>query len=279
MLRRHTHGDWATPPEPYSRDRPTAVSVAERLRSEQPGGDIKAAVYAGTQNLYPDMVTAAKSMIMNAPVDKVYFLLNGPQFSEYIPDMVECIDVSEQPWFDCNGPNFYTAWTYMILLKMALSKLFPECDRILMMDVDTIVDRDISELWELDMGDKMFAMVPETEVKHIGAYHNCGVLLENLRVIREEHADDKLIDKLNVRKFTYPEQDAMNRYYKDRILDLDRKYNGSFCCGYADEVYIWHYAGNPIWQNNKYIKGWEYQNKYRRKSWDEVLDAHRKKYG
>ena len=35
---------------------------------------MKAAVYSGTRNLYHAMVTAAKSLVANSSVDKIYFL-------------------------------------------------------------------------------------------------------------------------------------------------------------------------------------------------------------
>jgi len=287
ILHRHMTADGYEPPrpseqasEPWPEPITTrAVSIEDRMRHRKSRKVKRAAVYAGTRNLYQDMVPAAKSMIMNAPVDKVYFLIEDSRFPEWLPDMVECVDVRDQPWFDKTGPNYINIWSYMCLMKMTLAKLFPEYSRILMVDVDTIVDMDISELWEMDMGDNMFGMVQEYLVNHGGVYHNCGVLLQNLDLIRKEKADDRLIEILNTEKLQYPEQDAMNRNYSDRIMDLDLKYNGSFCCGYVADVAIWHYAGTPAWRDNHWIKGYEYQRKYRDKSWDEVLVAHKERYG
>lgn len=49
----------------------------------------------------------------------------------------------------------------MILLKTAFTKLFPDLDKILALDVDTIVVNNISKLWELDLNDYYVAAVEE----------------------------------------------------------------------------------------------------------------------
>lgn len=57
---------------------------------------MKVAAYAGTRNLYPDMVTAAKSLTKNSSVDIIYFLIEDSVFPEKLPDHIKCIDVSDQ---------------------------------------------------------------------------------------------------------------------------------------------------------------------------------------
>jgi len=256
-----------------------AISIADRMNHKRPRTQKKAAVYAGTKNLYRDMETAAKSMLMNSPVDKVYFLIETDVFPAKLPDCIECVNVRDQRWFHEYSANARTPWTYMCLMKMTLAKLFPDYDRILMIDVDTIVDADISELWYLDMENKYFAMVREY-MAHPGTnYHNCGVLLQNLKAIRKDKVDDKLIHILATEKLHYPEQDAMDKYCQDGIMHLEQKYNGSFCCGYADDVAIWHYAGTSQWQNNPILKGYQLQAKYRNIPWDEVMRIRKERYG
>ena len=46
---------------------------------------MKAAVYSGTRNLYPDMVTAAKTLVKYSSVDKIYFLTEDDRFPAVFP--------------------------------------------------------------------------------------------------------------------------------------------------------------------------------------------------
>ena len=100
---------------------------------------MKAAVYSGSRNLYPHMVTAAKSLIANSPVERVYFLIEDGLFPFQVPDIIETVDVSKQKFFPSTCANIKTGYTYMSLMRVTYSKLFPDLDRILQLDVDTVV--------------------------------------------------------------------------------------------------------------------------------------------
>jgi len=99
----------------------------------------KVAAYSGTRNLYPYMVTAAKSLLLNSDVEKIYFLIEDDIFPHTLPNEIECINVSGQTFFQPNGANMHSHFTYMSMMRATYSKLFPDLDRILSLDVDTIV--------------------------------------------------------------------------------------------------------------------------------------------
>ena len=96
---------------------------------------MKEAIYSGSRNLYPHMATAAKSLIANSPVDRVWFLIEDEEFPIEVPDMVRTIDVSGQQYFNPNGPNMKTQFTYMALMRVCYAKLLPETDKVLQLDV------------------------------------------------------------------------------------------------------------------------------------------------
>ena len=108
-------------------------------------------VYGGTRNLYPKMETAVKSLLSNNMIDQVYFLIEDDEFPIRLPECVKFINVSGQKWFDKNGPNYSSQFTYMTLMRCALTHLLPEEKLALWLDVDTIVDDNIGELFEADM--------------------------------------------------------------------------------------------------------------------------------
>ena len=235
---------------------------------------MKAAVYSGTRNLYASMVTAAKSLLRNSSVDKIYFLIEDDEFPEYLPAQIETINVSGQKFFPKNGVNFRTSFTYMSLMRVCYAKLFPEMDKILQLDVDTICVDNVDYLWEIDMADKWFAAVVEdfSTYKPFGPkYYNIGVAMFNLEWIRKDVIDERLIQFLNTMKVPYIDQDAWNRFGIGRDIAIPVRYNESFVTGYTDSPAIVHFAGFKEWQTNPRTPRREYIKQYRDMSWEDVL--------
>lgn len=205
---------------------------------------MRAAVYSGTQNIYEQMLTSAKSLLMHSNVDKIYFLIENDEFPFELPPEIECRNISNQQYFRQDGPNFNNVLSYMVLIRVAYPKIFPDLDRILTIDVDTIVNENISELWDLDLTDYYLAGVEEIEVsKREGSYINMGVAMLNLKKMREEHKDDELIFNLNTFWYRWNEQDAINQMFRDQILILPSDYNACWQSGPAQHEKITHFAG------------------------------------
>ena len=97
---------------------------------------MKAAVYCGTRNLYANMLTAARSLLIHSDVEHIYFLIEDNIFPIELPSEISCINVSGQTYFTPDGPNYNSSWTYMVLIRAALSKIFPHLDTILSLDVE-----------------------------------------------------------------------------------------------------------------------------------------------
>lgn len=235
---------------------------------------MKAAVYSGTRNLYSNMVTAAKSLIANSSIDKIYFLIEDDTFPEWLPSQIETINVSGQKFFPNNGANFRTSFTYMSLLRVCYAKLFPDLDKILQLDVDTICVDNVDYLWEIKMGDKWFAAVVEDlgTYKPFGRkYYNIGVAMFNLDYIRKDEIDERLIQYLNTVKVPYIDQDAWNRFGIGRDLALPVRYNECFVTGYTDDPAIVHFAGFKEWDKNPNVARKEYIKHYRETPWEDIL--------
>lgn len=235
---------------------------------------MKAAVYSGTRNLYPDMVTAAKSLVHNSSVDKVYFLIEDDDFPDALPPIIETRNVSGQTWFTRDGANWKTHFTYMSLLRVCYTKLFPGLSRVLQLDVDTVAVDDVDALWDTDLTGKWFAAVEEklSTYKPYGPrYFNIGVAVFNLDQIRADKADDRLISFLNKNRVPYIDQDAWNGLGIDKAAELPLRYNETFVTGYTEEPAIVHFAGIRDWQNSPKAARREYLKKYREMTWEEAL--------
>lgn len=211
----------------------------------------KAAVYSGTNNVYQELLTAAKSLLEHSDVEKIYFLIEDDIFPYELPKEIECINISNQVYFDKNGPNYDNVCTYMVLLRAAYSKIFPNLDRILSIDMDTIVNENISDLWDLDLTNYYIAAVEETELsEEEGSYFNMGVAMLNLKKIREDKKDDEMIEAINTYWYRYKEQDCFNEFFRGHALILPSDYN---CCMQAAEPQrekITHFAG--LYKLDKY---------------------------
>lgn len=228
---------------------------------------MKTAVYTGTRNLYSDMITAAKSLTINSSVDVIYFLIEDSVFPEELPEHIQCIDVSKQKFINRNGPNVYKLWTWMTLMRAILTKFFPEQDRILSLDVDTIVDKNIDELWDLDLTNYYLAGVPEPKKSTSDmAYVNMGAVMHNLSKIRGDIIDKEFIYRLNNIKYPFAEQDCINSICGKNILLLPSTYNANNWTSPCDEPKIIHYACDKTY-NKKPL--WL---KYQDMSWDEIKE-------
>lgn len=204
------------------------------------------AVYAGTCNIYHDMTVSARSLLYHNGADRIVFLIEDDTFPEELPECVSVMNVSGQTYFRPDGPNFNSRWTYMVMMRTALTKLFPDADRILSLDHDTIIRKPIDDLWRIDLSGYYFAAVEEKQItvrKH--PYYNFGVVMHNLAKLREDAMDDAIIANINSKYFGYCEQDAVNDLCYGKFLPLPPEYNAyNFQSPRVPEenVIIRHYA-------------------------------------
>lgn len=214
----------------------------------------KIAVYTATRNLYPVMTPSIKSLLAHSTVDEVWLLIEDYKFPEPLPDKVHVMNVSGQEWFRRTGPNYHCGWSYMVLMKVALTKYFPNLDRLVTLDVDTIIVRDIDALWEMDLGDNYFAMAHDTGRE--GEYYNGGVVVQNLKKLREDGMDDLLIGSLNVHQYEFCEQEAISKLCAGRVLELKPEYNDSDWTAHTAEPRIIHYAAERQWFGEPLVQYW-----------------------
>lgn len=240
---------------------------------------MKAAVYSGTRNLYPAMSTAAKSLLFNSSVDRIYFLIEDDSFPDKLPSEIKTINVSDQQFFPLSCVNRKSPFSYMALLRVCYTKLFPDVDKILQLDVDTVVVDNIDELWDVDLTDKYFAAVEEylSTWKPFGKkYFNIGVAMFNLDEMRKDHIDDQMISYLNRVTAKYVDQDACNKWMIRKSVNLPLRFNETVVTGFTDEPAIVHYAGFKEWENNPCVSRREYLKKYREMTWKEVTQKRKK---
>ena len=122
--------------------------------------------------------------------------------------------------------------------RLYLSKLLGSEDRCLFLDSDLVVRKDLAELYDTDLKNVCFAGVTDRlcldkkELERIrsykvknGMYINSGVIMMNLKRLRDTSLDDRLLDMAYSRAFPYLDQDVINFCDPDEIRLTDKTYN------------------------------------------------------
>ena len=155
--------------------------------------------------------------------------------------------------------------------RYILPEYFIDLDKGLYLDADTIVNSSIKDLFSVDISEYYMAGVRDTYIEKIDykktisfdnedLYVNAGVLLLNLKKIREENLVEKLFSttKELSELIQYQDQDVLNIVFKNKIKELPRKFNYTFCdvvtysLDSLKEASIIHFTGDR--------KPWDYFN-------------------
>ena len=168
--------------------------------------------------------------------------------------------------------------------KIFLPNTLKTLDKVIYMDGDTIVLKDLRTLYEIDVNevyasvakDGIFYRFPK-EMAEIGLdkrgfYFNSGVMLYNLQKQRADDMVNKLVKYVNTHSDFFGDQDVLNIVFGDKLKLMSYRYDCistffeeddlKFLSTYFGEelphetFYIYenatiiHYAGDKPWQEN-----------------------------
>lgn len=153
--------------------------------------------------------------------------------------------------------DYYSKTTYF---RLFIADMFPQYDKVIYIDSDTVVKKDVSELFDTDLKDNYVGAVSErvmTETDVYGtyveeclgidryAYFNAGVLLINCREFRKNELLVRFGELLASYDFVVTQdEDYLNLLCKDRVLLLSGKWNAEIFNGLPvseEEVAVFHY--------------------------------------
>lgn len=217
-------------------------------------------VYALTKNVYHKILPSVRSLMEHNPKARVYILCEG-DFPYDIPATV--IDVSGQEFFRPGSVNYGNMFTYINLLKVVYPTLLPKLNKVIHLDIDTIICDSLEGLWQTDVKGKHFAAVPEYKgrYKPFGdTYYNMGVALINLQQMRKDGVEEEMARYLNTVPQPWADQDAWNKYGKG--VPINVRWNENVMTGYTDNPAIVHYCSIGDWYENKNIGRREYLDRY-----------------
>jgi lipopolysaccharide biosynthesis glycosyltransferase len=139
--------------------------------------------------------------------------------------------------------------------RFLLFELLPTLNRLLYIDSDMIVTGDVAEIFDVDMGDRKIAAVPDyimtrtltgpvTTIdpavpdlyryhrdvlglsdEQIHGYFNAGLLVFNFSAMDVVPTGHDLLERVQASQFLFRDQDLLNSYFKDSYLRLPAKYN------------------------------------------------------
>ena len=207
------------------------------------------------------------------------------------PATVEFVDVSEQVKTIAHRLHLRDYYTRATYYRFFIANLFPEYDKALYLDCDIVVNGDISQLYNTELGNKLVGAVQEEVMNRVDVfgkyveavmniprqnYFNAGVLVMNLKEFRRINIEKEFIKLLETRKFEVTQdQDYLNVIcYKKTVpiwLDWNKTpiYNPTYSrtatpklVHYKINWKPWHYSGVMY---GDYF--WKYANRnpYRRR--------------
>lgn len=188
--------------------------------------------------------------------------------------------------------------TVSTYLRLLLHRVLPQKERIIYADVDVLFQDSLKEIWETDISNNLLAGVKGAnnlkstwqvykgysyadELEGLdGKYINAGILLMNLKAVREWNPDEQWI-QMSQKNYHYQDQDILNITCKGKIKFLDIRYNvqthlekkdiadfvkegiyGKEQCDSAwEHPAILHYTGQKPWNNRGVNMGkvwWKY---------------------
>lgn len=120
------------------------------------------------------------------------------------------------------------------LVKFDLPYICKEIDKVLYLDGDIIVQNDLTELYQTDIEGVYGAAVVDSGLLYsdtlirqkIKNYFNSGVMLLNLRMLREENIPEELVrEKYKSTDNSLMDQHVLNKVFLGKIKFLEQRYN------------------------------------------------------
>lgn len=176
--------------------------------------------------LHTDISVEMKKKLLDMQTDE--FEISFENVSTYLESVSEKLPIRD----------YYSKTTYY---RLFIAEMFAEYDKAIYIDSDTIVQGDISELYNTDIGDSYLGACHEqamVQVDEYGTYvekvigvsrhnfFNAGIILINCGRFRDHSVLDKFIEYLHEYDFVVTQdEDYLNLICKDHVYWLDQRWN------------------------------------------------------
>ncbi len=149
----------------------------------------------------------------------------------------ELVFILYKHWSDKLHLNMSWPISMSAYARLFIGEMLPSsADKVLYLDSDMLINDDLSDLWEADLGDKIVGavqdQVPDNVKLAVGLdptdmYFNSGMLLINLALWRMEKIGEKCMSFLDLHhgKVIHHDQGTLNGILKNKWCRLSLKYN------------------------------------------------------
>lgn len=208
--------------------------------------------FAIDDNYIPFLHVSLLSLKDNSSKDNDYkiFILNSGvkiEHEKHILELseswfsIEFVDVADKINALSGNLELRDYYTFTTYYRIFIAGMFPEYDKAVYLDSDTIVLTDVADLFDTDLKDSLIAGIPDGAVSVIppfteytkkvlgiegNRYFNAGIIVMNLKRFREENFYAGFNDLLSKYKFRVAQdQDYLNVLCKDRVIFLSEEWN------------------------------------------------------
>ena len=203
-------------------------------------------------NYIPFLTVSIYSLIKNSSIKnyyKIYILNTGLSQSS-----IKSINNLKRPHVEFNFVNvtdrvnyisnelhtrdYYSKTTYF---RLFIPNMFPEYDKALYLDSDIVLLDDVAKLYNTDIKDNLVGAIPDEAVQvvpeficyvnnYLGIqkqnYFNAGILVMNLKELRDYNFEDNFVNLLKLVKFEVAQdQDYLNTLCKNRVHYISPVWN------------------------------------------------------
>lgn len=228
-----------------------------KLKGDKMLEDKKAVVFAGDYGYIRQIETALKSLcyhnsglkvyIFNQDIPQEWFRFLRPKLQEIGSDLIDCKLIG--PQFQMNWSNKLPHINHMTFARYFIPDFVTE-DKALYLDSDLIVTGDLTDLFELDLGENYLAAA--RSCFGVGVGFNAGVLLINNKKWKSKNIRQKLIELTEKEHENVAEgdQSILNMLFHDSYKNLDWNYNFQIGFDYGaaahNHEFIFQISLNPL---------------------------------
>lgn len=208
--------------------------------------------YAVDKNYLPFLAVAIESIKRNANCENNYNIhvlytgdlgdkLEGVLQMQTENLRIEFTDVSKEIASISNMLHCRDYYTNAIYYRLFIPDLFPQYDKAIYLDSDTVLLADIAELFDKDIGENLIGAVNDEAVINVPAfceytqkalnispkkYFNSGVIVLNAKKMREMDFYKVFTKVLSSYDFVVaPDQDCLNLICKDQVYYYGVEWN------------------------------------------------------
>ena len=230
-------------------------------------------IEANLRSGQPIDVYVIEDKLTNANKQKLQDSVNSNITSLHWQKMEEVIPAGMQLPLD------KSSYPLNIYMRLFIPYFIPkEVDKVLYLDVDMIVQADITSLFEIDLGNNYIAAVLDPRIitfdnswggilnyEELGfsgqtRYFNTGLILMQLKSWREHDLTTKILQCIDANKkyLNYPDQYGLNVALANKWFELSPLWNHFSTIDTNEKPFLIHFVERkPIYQSYNYNQGFK----------------------